>query len=86
MSGKHLAVPPPCARLLSRIEAAAYVRVSLTTFDKMVGDGLMPKPKRVYTRKLWDVRGLDLAVDALPSEDDDESENEWDTIYEAPDS
>lgn len=82
-STRHRVLPPPCARLLSRGEAAAYAGVSPNTFDRMMGDGLMPGPKRVYNRVLWDVRALDAAIDSLP--DDQESSdagssdaNEWD--------
>jgi len=73
---RHDALPlslPP--RGLCRVAAAQYVGVSVTTFDKMVEDGRMPPPKRVDTRKLWDLRRLDLAFEALP---DDESQNPWD--------
>jgi hypothetical protein len=65
---KQTALPPTLPpRLISREAAAAYVCVSPTTFDVMVADGRMPKPKVVCgTRKAWDVRELDAAVDALP--------------------
>lgn len=80
---RHRAVPPPCARLLSRVEAAAYSGVAPTTFDRMMSDGLMPGPKRVYGRVLWDVRALDAAIDCLPgnrdsSDADGSDQNEWD--------
>lgn len=65
--------------MLSRAEAAAYVGVSANTFTRMVEDKLMPRPVQVYARLLWDVRKLDMAIDAL-SEDDSEigEANEWD--------
>ncbi|MEI4473329.1 helix-turn-helix transcriptional regulator [Frigidibacter sp. MR17.24] len=71
------ALPLPSARLLSRLEAAAYAGVGATTFDKMVEDGSMPRPKRVYSRVLWDVRKLDSAIEALPG-DEDNAPNPWD--------
>lgn len=82
-STRHRVLPPPCARLLSRAEAAAYAGVSPNTFDRMMGDGFMPGPKRVYARVLWDVRALDAAIDTLPGDNDssdaDGSDaNEWD--------
>ena len=48
-----------------------------------MSDGLMPRPVRVYTRTLWDIRALDAAIDDLPRERHDggyeEDEfNEWD--------
>lgn len=55
---------PP--RGLSRVEAARYVGVSPTTFDEMVKDGRMPRPKRINSRTVWDLRALDEAFDALP--------------------
>ncbi len=68
----HLALPK---RGLSRAEAAGYVGVGVSKFDEMVDDGRMPKPKRVDARKLWDVRQLDMAFEALP--DDDGGGSSW---------
>ena len=66
---RHAALPIP-PYFLSRTEAAAYVRVSPTTFDKMVADGLMPKRRRIYGRVLWSLRALTKACEALDSEED----------------
>lgn len=60
-----LSLPP---RGISRVEAARYVGISPTTFDEMVRDGRMPKPKRIGIRTVWDVRALDIAFDALPTD------------------
>ncbi len=62
-------IVPPTRRGLSRVEAAGYVGVSPTTFDKMVIAGEMPSPKRVGTRKIWDRHALDLVFDNLPGDD-----------------
>jgi predicted DNA-binding transcriptional regulator AlpA len=62
-------------RGLSREEAAVYVGVSTTKLDEMVADGRMPKPKEIDARRVWDVRALDTAFDALP---DVGEENPWD--------
>lgn len=70
-------ISPPSRRGLSRGEAAGYVGVSPTTFDKMIERGEMPSPKRVGNRKIWDVRALDLAFDALPGEDAAPESNSW---------
>ena len=43
-----------------------YVGVSAGKFDEMVGDGRMPTPRRIDGRKVWDIRDLDMAFDALP--------------------
>lgn len=75
---RHEALPPPTRRGLHREESAAYVCVSANTFDRMVADGLMPKPKQIYGRKVWDVRALDRAFSALPGGDDSAQANPWD--------
>jgi len=62
-----LSLPP---RGLSRVEAAQYIRVSPTTFDQMVADDRMPKPKRIDGRVVWDRHQVDLAFTALPDEND----------------
>jgi len=51
--------------VLARVQPAEYVGVSPTTFDRMVNDGLMPKPVRIYGRVVWDIRKLDAAFAAL---------------------
>ena len=50
-------------RGLSRVEAAAYVGVSPSTFDKLIEAGLMPRPKifPMINRRVWDRELLDLA-------------------------
>jgi predicted DNA-binding transcriptional regulator AlpA len=57
-------------RCLRRDMAAAYASVSPTKFDAMVKDGRMPRPFRIDGCVLWDVRQLDLAIDALMDQDD----------------
>lgn len=57
---------PP--RGLARPEAARYVGISPTTFDEMVKDGRMPKPKMIGSKPIWDVRALDLFFDELPDQ------------------
>ena len=65
---------PP--RGLSRVQAAEYVGVSPSTFDKMVAEGEMPSPKRIGARTVWDRKALDCAFDAF----DDGGDNEWDSV------
>lgn len=60
-------LPFDCPRGLSRIEAARYVGVSPSTFDKMVNSGVMPQPKRVGGRCIYDRTALDQAFDSLQS-------------------
>ncbi|MGH8432173.1 MAG: helix-turn-helix transcriptional regulator [Solimonas sp.] len=57
-------------RGLSRAQAAFYVGVSATLFEKLVIEGSMPKPVRLRGRVLWDARKLDAAFDALDTEDE----------------
>lgn len=62
-------------RGLRREEAAVYVGVGVTKFDEMVADGRMPRPKTIDSRRVWDIRALDVAFDDLPGEED---VNPWD--------
>ena len=48
-------------RGLSRQEAARYVGISTSTFDKLVQEGKMPQPFRIGSRTIWDLRKLDAA-------------------------
>ena len=71
-------VRPVPRRGLSRDEAAMYIGVSPCKFDEMIRDHRMPAPKRIDGRKVWDVRDLDLAFDALPYEDGSAGKTTWD--------
>jgi hypothetical protein len=53
-----------------------YVGVSAGKFDEMVGDGRMPIPRRIDGRKVWDIRDLDMAFEALPR-DVTPARNSW---------
>ena len=69
-------LPPSLApRGLSRVQSAVYVGVGATLFDEMVGDGRMPAPKKINSKKIWDRAALDEAFTGLPS---DEDANPWD--------
>ena len=70
-------VPAPTKRGLSRVEAAAYAGIGASTFDKMVDSGEMPGAKHLRGRKVWDVRALDLAFEALPGGTDISDDNSW---------
>jgi len=72
------AVRPIPRRGLSRVEAAIYVGVSPGKFDELVADRRMPAPRRIDRRKVWDVRDLDVAFDALPSENPQSQGSSWD--------
>lgn len=78
---RHAALPPTLApRGLSRVEAAAYIGLSTSKFDELVESGVMPRPKTVGTRKLWDRHRLDEAFDNLP---DDRASGYWDRVLDA---
>jgi len=80
---KQTALPPTLSpRLIGREAAAAYVSVSPTTFDAMVVDGRMPRPRLLGDRRrAWDVRDLDRAIDLLPrSGEDSDSDETWSDI------
>jgi hypothetical protein len=70
-------IRPIPRRGLSRDEAAMYVGVSAGKFAEMVADGRMPTPIKIDARKVWDIRSLDLAFDALPRET---PTNSWDGV------
>ena len=68
-SGLRLsAIRPVVRRGLSRVEAAIYIGVGVTKFDELAAAGLMPKPKRIGGRLVWDIVALDIAFDLLPDE------------------
>jgi hypothetical protein len=46
-----------------------YVGISSGKFDELVADGRMPGPRRIDSRKVWDIRSLDVAFDLLPMDD-----------------
>jgi hypothetical protein len=64
-------------RGLSEVQAADYVGVSSGLFGQMVDDGRMPKSIRINRRKVWDIRDLDDAFDALK---DEPQANPWDDL------
>lgn len=63
---------------LSREAAAEFIGVSPSKFDEMVGDGRMPKPKKIDARRLWSRTAIEKAFAKLPSEGPDEDDDdEW---------
>jgi predicted DNA-binding transcriptional regulator AlpA len=69
---------PTPRRGLSRVEAAMYFGVSPSKFDEMVADKRAPQPRRIDSRKVWDVRELDLSFESLPREDSPATGTSWD--------
>lgn len=74
-------IPLPTRIGLSREEAAALVGVSPNMFVQMVGDGRMPRPRVVNSRRLWNAREVEAAFAALPREGEDSSPSTtWDDL------
>lgn len=73
-------VLPFAPKGLSRLEAARHIGVSASTFDAMVKDGRMPRPKTVGARVLWDRLRVESYFDALPEQGmsvEDDSFADW---------
>jgi hypothetical protein len=64
-------------RGLSRVDAAHYLGISPSKFDEMRKDGRVGPARMIDGRKVWDVRDLDLAFEALPLESNEAAED-WD--------
>jgi predicted DNA-binding transcriptional regulator AlpA len=79
---QQAALPPTLApRLVAREAAASYVCVSPNTFDEMVREGRMPRPKRLGPRRIaWDVRALDEAIDQLPTDAASSDDDSWSDV------
>lgn len=68
-------------RGLHREEAAVYIGVSTRKFDEMVDLGTMPAAKMIGSRKVWDIRALDSAFDALPDDAEKADDaNPWNRV------
>jgi predicted DNA-binding transcriptional regulator AlpA len=67
---------PP--RGMSREESARYIGVRTTKFDEMVGDGRMPKPRKIDGRTVWDRVELDISFSDLPHQ---QRENFFDKAF-----
>ena len=70
MTARADILPKPTPIGLRRSEAAAYVGLSATQFDKAVAAGEMPAPRCICGVKVWSVRKLAEALDpeaAIPA-------------------
>ena len=65
IAGLIHALPFDARRGCNRREAASYVGVSPTHFDKLVRQGAIPGPLELMGRNVWDIRALDRALDTL---------------------
>lgn len=66
-------------RGLDESEAAVYLSLSPSYFREMVSKGVMPRPRVLGTRRIWDIDELDLAFKTLPREPDESSTGEINT-------
>ena len=62
-------------RGLSRVEAAHYLGISPSKFDEMRKDGRVGPARLIDGRKVWDVRDLNVAFEALPLEPNEAAED-----------
>lgn len=65
---RHL-IPMPqnlVPRGMGHDQAAAYVGLSPSKFDELMKAGRMPQPRIAGGTRVWDIRALDKAFDALP--------------------
>lgn len=65
-SKKQIADSLHVRRGLSEGEAAVYVGISPTYFRDLVGREVMPKPRLIGRRRVWDIIELNAAFDELP--------------------
>lgn len=63
----------PIRRGLGESEAAIYLSLSASFFRKLVGQGVMPKPRIAGSRRIWDIEELDAAFKARPREGGDDA-------------
>ena len=65
-------------RGLRRHEAANYLGVSASLFDQLVIEGKMPRPVKLRSCSVWDMRQLDVSFEAMSGE----TVNTWDAAIE----
>lgn len=71
------ALPRPQRRGLSRVQAADFFGVSPSTFDKMVRDGIAPKPFAIYNRWVYDFLECDRAFNKLKGGAPEQALDDW---------
>jgi hypothetical protein len=54
-----------------------YLGISASTFDELRSGGKIDPPRMIKGRKLWDIRELDMAFDALPRENQHVDGGSW---------
>lgn len=63
-------------RGLRRVDAARYLGISATHFDKQVRAGIIPASHQMFGVNLWDRAALDALFDGAPQP----YNNEWDSV------
>ena len=76
MRRAEIAASLPIVFGLDRLQAAASIGVSATTFDALVGRKVMPTPRLINSRKVWDVDELRSAFKSLPK-DGEKDDDTW---------
>jgi hypothetical protein len=74
---RDIAAYLPVRRGLGEAEAAVYLSFSPTFFRQLVIENVMPQPRVVKGRRVWDVEELDVAFKALPREGVGETTDSW---------
>ena len=64
-------------RGLSEPESALYVGLSASKFRDLIGIGIMPRPRLIGRRRVWDIDDLDAAFKALPVEGGECEADTW---------
>jgi hypothetical protein len=54
-----------------------YLGISASTFDELRATGKVELPRLIKGRKLWDIRELDMAFEALPRENQEREGKSW---------
>lgn len=66
-------------RGLSKNNAAAYVGCGPTKFEEMVKAGIMPKPRLIGVKRVWDTIELNERFEDLPrAKTPNDEKNDWD--------
>lgn len=69
---------------LSIESAAAFLEVSPDLFQRAVDDGLMPAPRKLFGRLIWDADEIQTAFRRLPKKggkpDERDGPSKWDDV------
>ncbi|MEI9417580.1 hypothetical protein [Mesorhizobium sp. Cs1321R2N1] len=66
---------------VNRVQAAAFIGIGATLFDRLVQDGRMPDARIIEGRLVWDVSEVAAAFRAIPHRSEhlpDPAVNPWD--------